>query len=586
MSGDRAVTKPEPDDFLDPETNKLDEVEIVDLPFQAPEVIYRPVPYEDITVESEVGAVWRVRFVLASDPSVQFGLDVNGDIEFGREGSGPGFVDLGPYGAELLGVSRRHLRMHPTLTNLYIIDLSSTNGTRRNGRQIGANTPYSLADGDLLTLGRLEVAVNIIKRPRGRTGHLHEKADLGEALLQMAKAITSQLELREVLNQALEMAMSLTMADEAAIWLLDEQSGEFFLEASRGVEDPEPSYTQMPMTDSIAGEVLANGELLRASRTDGAEPIRITTGHLVEAVLYVPLILGCVALGVLMVAHRKEGSTFNKRDEKLLAAIGDVAAIAVQNARLIRDLEQSFAEVRAAQSRLVRTARLAALGELAAMIAHQINNPLTTILGDAEMLVQDLPEGHAGHESAAAVYRAGQRAKSVVDRLLHLARPATHTQLLDVSDTIQAALDLVSGRLQAAGNRLEVDVAPELPLVDALPGQLEDVWLNLLMNAHHAQREDEPGTIGVSSRLIRDGSAIEVIVWDTGSGISPEDLERVFDPFFTTKPRDVGTGLGLYICKQIVNEHKGHISIASELGQGTKVSVRLPVAPTHLVREV
>jgi signal transduction histidine kinase len=335
---------------------------------------------------------------------------------------------------------------------------------------------------------------------------------------------------------------------------------------------------QLPMADSTAGEVLVTGELLRASRTDGAGPIEIADGHPVEAVLYVPLILGCVALGVLMVAHCKEGSTFSKRDEKLLAAIGDVAAIAVQNARLIRDLEQSFAEVREAQSRLVHTARLAALGELAAMIAHQINNPLTTILGDAEMLMQDLPEGQAGHESAAAVFRAGQRAKTVVDRLLHLARPATHTQPLDVNDTIQAALDLVSGRLQATGNRLEVDVAPELPVVDALPGQLEDVWLNLLMNAHHAQRDGEPGTIGVSSALIRDGMAIEVTVWDTGSGISAEDMERVFDPFFTTKPRNVGTGLGLYICKQIVSQHKGQISIDSEPGQGTRVSVRLPVA--------
>jgi signal transduction histidine kinase len=578
--------RPESGGVLEPETTELDKIEASDLPLHAPEVVYRPLPHDDITVESGAGVVWRVRFALASDPSMQFGLDVNGDIEFGREGDSPDFVDLSSYDADLLGVSRRHLRMHPTLTNLYVIDLSSTNGTWRNGRRIGANTPYGLADGDVLTLGRLELTIDIVKRPRGRTGHLHDKADLGEVLVQMAKAITSQWELQEVLNQALEMAMSLTMADEAAIWLLDEQTGEFFLEASRGVGDREPDYTHLPMTDSIAGEVLATGELLRASRADGAEPIEVTTGHQVEAVLYVPLILGCVALGVLMVSHRKIGSTFSQRDEKLLAAIGDVAAIAVQNARLIRDLEQSFAEVREAQSRLVRTARLAALGELAAMVAHQINNPLTTILGDAEMLMQDLPEGHTGHESAAAVFRAGQRAKTVVDRLLHLARPATHTQPLDVNSTIQAALDLVSGRLQATGNRLAVDLASELPVVDALPGQLEDVWLNLLMNAHHAQQDGEPGTIGVSSALVRDGLAIEVTVWDTGTGIPPEDLERVFDPFFTTKPRDMGTGLGLYICKQIVNQHKGHISITSELGQGTRVSVRLPVASAHFAGEV
>jgi signal transduction histidine kinase len=577
--------KPTSGDMLRPETTELNGGESSKMAFVPPEVVYRPVPHQDGVDEAAAEVVWRVRFELASDPSVRFGLDVNGEIELGREGKGPAFVDLSPYDAEMLGVSRCHLRMHPTPINLFIIDLDSTNGTRRNGRMIGANTPYSLADGDILTLGRLELVVSIVRRPRGRTGLLHEKADVGEALMQMAKAITSQLELEEVLNQALEMAMSLTMADEAAIWLVDEQTGEFFLEGARGVEDREPDYMHLPMADSIAGEVLTTGELLRVSRTDGEEPIKVTTGHLVEAVLYVPLILGCVALGVLMVAHRKEGSVFSKRDEKLLAAIGDVSAIAVQNARLIRDLEHSFAEVRKAQSRLVQTARLAALGELAAMIAHQINNPLTTILGDAEMLMQDLPQEHAGHESAAAVYRAGQRAKTVVDRLLNLAQPATHTQPLDVNDTIQAALDLVSGRLQAAGNRLTVDMAAELPVVNALPGQLEDVWLNLLMNSHDAMQAGEPGAIGVSTALIRDGQAIEVVVWDTGSGISPEDLEHVFDPFFTTKPRDMGTGLGLYICKQIVNQHKGHISITSEPGQGTRVIVRLPVASAYIVEE-
>jgi signal transduction histidine kinase len=511
-------------------------------------------------------------------------LDVNGEVVFGTEGGGPGFIDLNPYDAERLGVSRRHLMLRPTDTNLFCLDLGSTNGTRRNGRPIGAHTPYSLASGDILALGRLELVVGILQRPTARTAVLREKADLGEALMQMAKAITSQLELDEVLSQALEMAVSLASADETAIWLVDEQSGELFLEAECGIEDEQVRHMRLPVTDTMAGAVIESGEPLRASREPDREQIKVKTGYLVEAVVYVPLTQGGVTFGVLMAAHRAAGSKFDARDEMLLAAIADLAAIAVQNARLFRDLERSVSDLHEAQSQLVRAARLAALGELAAMVAHQINNPLTTVLADAEMLMQDLPLGRGSHDSAAAIFRAGQRAKTVVDRLLNMARADSHMQPLDVNDTIRAALELISGQLRATGSELEVDLASDLPNIDAFPGQLEDVWLNLLTNARDALRGTGSGAIGVTSALVGEGQAIEVTVWDNGSGIPPEHMEQLFSPFFTTKPRGAGTGLGLYICKQIISQHRGEIAVSSEPGNGTSISVRLPIVAPYRIR--
>jgi signal transduction histidine kinase len=330
-----------------------------------PEVKYRPMPHSDVA-GGEAYPVWRVRFELAFDRSVGFGLDANGDIVLGRGKDAPDFIDLSPYAGEVLGVSRRHLMLRPTATKLFVLDLGSTNGTWLNGRPVGVNTPYHLTDGDLLALGRLQFVVRIIRRPTGHTAALREKADLGEALIQMAQTITSQLELDEILSQALEMAMSLTAAGESAIWLVDEQTGELFLEAERGIQDEQIKRTRLPVTDTLAGEVIKTGKSLRASRKTQDEQIKIKTGHLVEAVIYAPLNLGGVAFGVLSAAHREPGKEFSKQDEKLLAAIADFAAIAVQNSRLYQATDKALAR---------RVGELGALNEIsnAALTSLDLN---------------------------------------------------------------------------------------------------------------------------------------------------------------------------------------------------------------------
>jgi two-component system NtrC family sensor kinase len=264
------------------------------------------------------------------------------------------------------------------------------------------------------------------------------------------------------------------------------------------------------------------------------------------------------------------GKAFGERDERLLEAIADHAAVAVHNARL-------FEALRRTQSRLIQVARLSALGEMAAIVAHQINNPLTTILADAEILLQDLSSKHVNYASARAIHMAGQRAKAVVDRLLYMAHPAAEMQPVQVNDTITATLELVSGQLTMGGHEVKLHLSPNLPEIDALTGQLEDVWLNLLINARDALRETKGGLIVIRSGLSKDGEAVEVTISDSGGGIAEENLKRVFDPDFTTKPRGVGTGLGLYICKQIVGQHKGQITITSQEGKGTRVSVLLPI---------
>ena len=327
------------------------------------ELYYRPVPY--VTADERALPIWRVRFLLTIDKQQQFGLEINDEIHLGRGKNESDIIDLTPYNAEKLGVSRRHVALRPTPSNLFVVDLGSTNGTRRNGRSIGLNTPYSLADGDILTLGNLQLTVHIVRRPYLQTAPLKNRPDLVDALAQIGKAITSQLNLDEVLNQVVATAMSLTAAGETSIWLVDEATGELFLEARRGIDDAKLRRTRMPINeDTPAGRVIKTGKPIRTRSEPGEAAQQVMTGYLVEALAYVPISLGGVTFGVLASAHREPGKSFDDHDERLLGAIADYAAIAIQNARLYRATDLALNE---------RVRELAALNELSHTVSASLD---------------------------------------------------------------------------------------------------------------------------------------------------------------------------------------------------------------------
>lgn len=297
-----------------------------------------------------------------------------------------------------------------------------------------------------------------------------------------------------------------------------------------------------------------------------------------SAQLVLPLVFKGRTVGLVQLFDIDPDREFTSREMALAHTLAGQAAVALENAHLVRDLQRSLAEQKAMQSRLVHAARLSALGELSTVVAHQINNPLTTILGDAEMLVQDLPPDDRSRESAQAILRAGQRAKLVVERLLTMAHMDEEPRTQDVNQTIGETLQLVGAQLTRKHIALELQLADDLEPVRAIPGQLEDVWMNLLINSRDAiiHAACDAGKIRIASRMLGSGTLVEVRITDNGCGIQDRQIRQIFDPFFTTKPRGEGTGLGLYICRQIIGEHGGEIAIESELGKGTTVIVTLP----------
>lgn len=273
-----------------------------------------------------------------------------------------------------------------------------------------------------------------------------------------------------------------------------------------------------------------------------------------------------------------------------MTAFAAHAAVAIENARLYQDLQQRMEELGETQACLVQSAKMAALGQLAAGVAHELNNPLQSVLGFAELLAWNIPPDDPMREDLSTIAGEARRARDIVRRLLQFSRQAnSHKETSDVNRILRETLDLLRQQVENSNITLKERYEADLPPISLAVGQMKQVFLNLVTNSLHAMTLSSPaetpqgGTLIVSSEWLRDESHPEPLEWvavriaDTGPGILAEDLPHIFEPFFTTKPVGQGTGLGLSVSLGIVQEHGGSIEVESEPGRGTAFTVFLPV---------
>ncbi len=239
-------------------------------------------------------------------------------------------------------------------------------------------------------------------------------------------------------------------------------------------------------------------------------------------------------------------------------------------------LERAQTELKQAQEQVARSARLAAAGEIAAGVAHQINNPLTTVIAESHLLLESSAARDDQYESLAAIHDAATRAGNVVQQLLDLSRTAVCDMTeFDVNESLRNVIALLNSQIIPHVERFDVELASDLPPIKASGEHLEDVvWINLLLNARDAVRERPDGFIRVVTSYNAADQMVEVTIIDNGVGIHPDNLPHIFDPFFTTKER--GTGLGLATCHDVMVQHGGTIQVESEPGKGARFVVRLP----------
>ncbi len=299
----------------------------------------------------------------------------------------------------------------------------------------------------------------------------------------------------------------------------------------------------------------------------------------------VPLIANNQAFGALWIGRK---IPLTSGDMRLLGAIGNMAANAINRQTLHENLEIQLEALRNAQARLVQSEKLAAIGELVAGVAHELNNPLTTILLSAELTQQHPDLTIDARKDLGKIITESRRATNIVRSLLDFARQrAPERKPVQVNEVVISSLNLLSYELVSHNIFYELQLAPKLPITLADSHQLQQVFVNLINNAQQAMFSSkgqgrikittETGLFRYFTNVSNTSPFIRIIFEDNGSGIPPEIMPRIFDPFFTTKPEGEGTGLGLSVCHGIISEHDGHIWAESKVGEGATFFIELPV---------
>jgi PAS domain S-box-containing protein len=374
--------------------------------------------------------------------------------------------------------------------------------------------------------------------------------------------------------------------------------------------DAPHTLTQVLRTGQAWFDPVVSANRLRAEARDAAHwELEQTLGFQSEIV--VPLLARGRVLGTITCVLGEGVRRYSAADLALAEELARRAALAFDNVRLYQearaaqaalqqahavleqrvaertaDLEhemterqQAEAQLRQQQAMLFQHEKLAAMGTMLASVAHELNNPLAVIMMEADLLHEERQDDDVQAEPLKAITQAAERCMRIVRNFLTLARQhPPERQNVALNTVIHGAMELLVYGLQVDTITLDWQLAPDLPVLWADPHQLHQVIVNLVTNAHHALREVPlPRRLTLTTRYNPRGPEVVLEVADTGPGIPPALQARLFEPFFTTKPPGVGTGLGLPLCRGIIEEHGGSISVESQPGQGTVFRVVLPM---------
>ncbi len=448
------------------------------------------------------------------------------------------------------------------------------------GQHLEANLRYSL-----ILMTALALALPLLRKLESGLDRLmfQHRHGVREALISLGKELSSILEV-EVLGQRLtESLVSRIPLTHASLKLYDPATDAFGRHAwasSGAIDVPEIA---IPAKSALALWLQATGRTLVLEEA-GFQPrlapgIRDAAKELEahRASMLIPFRLDGQLSGILVLGEKLSGGIFEQQEIELLEMLVGETAVALRNARLYEELRNQVDELQRTQQQLIQSAKLAAIGELAANVAHEINSPLMSILGYAGLLLNQTPPDAPAHRKLSVIADETNRARKIIQDLLHFARRREpRREPVSIHDLLDRSLGLLGGKLAEAGVEVETVFDPELPPIWADGDQLTQVFMNLIANATDAMPEG--GRLVVRTE-VRDGGDpyLAVSFQDTGVGLRQDQLARIFEPFYTTKPERQGTGLGLSVSLGIVKNHGGRIDVESAPGKGTTMAVLLPL---------
>jgi PAS domain S-box-containing protein len=429
---------------------------------------------------------------------------------------------------------------------------------------------------------RLLLLNDVTERKRAEEETLRRNEEL-EVLAKISTAMRAAQSRSEIYSILVNQLAVLMQAEGAAIALRNAEDGGSAVELG-GQKWADLTGLRLPAQAQEGSDPAGNAAWRKnGGPDDSALSLQLTHG--LDAVAHAPLIANGQVIGTIWIGR---SSPISGHDIRLLTAIGEMAATAIQRQSLHEDLQIQLNALRQTQARLVQSEKLAAIGQLAAGIAHELNNPLTSVVLYSQLVQQEKLDG-AVQGNLEKVVAEALRAGKIVRGLLDFARQRPiHRVPVQVNEVLRSSLDLIAYEIDADGVTVGLDLAAGLPTITADLYQLTQVFINLIQNSIQAMHS-VPGrrelkiitACGPSDYYLPDADPrqmVRISFIDSGPGIPEELITRIFDPFFTTKSEGGGTGLGLSICHGIVAEHDGHIWAESVVGQGSTFIVELPVS--------
>jgi len=418
-----------------------------------------------------------------------------------------------------------------------------------------------------------------------RNARLYEETQrrlrYNETLVSISQVLGSTLDLTDLLRRATREMVRALGGDMGVAWLLTPDRRRFV--PLVGYHIPKDvlgatAASSLLLDDPVITALKAARGPIAAADSQAEEWSGMAAARVVahKSMLIQPIFWNDELIGGFSILWLREPHRFSPDELRLAEGIALQGALAIENSRLYEGVKQQMAELKQTQAQLVQSTKLAAIGELAANIAHEINNPLTTVLGFASFIAERLPADDPTREELGLIQEEASRARDIVRDLLQFSRQRDFMpEPSDTNTVLEQVVAMV--RRQGALNTITVTEAygADLPMVEMDVPRIKQVFLNIINNAVYAMKDGGALTI----RTTLDGGTVRIAFEDTGPGIPAEVLGRIFDPFFTTKPEVSGTGLGLSVSLGIVQSHGGMIDVKSTVGAGTIFSVALPI--TH-----
>jgi len=451
---------------------------------------------------------------------------------------------------------------------------------------------------DMGFITRVELENAIIKQDTTVEGYKSLESDKLGIALEMGSIINSTLNLAEVLTHIMDLVNRLTNSVASTLMLLDYNTGELVFSVPTGPEADKLTDIRISSSDGIAGWVVEHEQpaLIPDAKEDSRHYPEIDkmSGIETKSILCVPLKAKTKLIGVLEVINKSDGTSFTDEDALLLSIFASQAAMAIENARLFSELKDSLEDEIRIQKKLAELEKFRALGQLASGVAHDFNNVLMSIQGNASLTLLDIDSSSPQYERIKNIEQTVLSGAGLTKQLLGFAKGGKYeVKSTNLNDLIKQGSEMF-GRTKKE-IKIYTKLQPDIHIVEVDQTQIESVFVNLYVNAWeampsegelHLQTEnvvlDE-----MSGKLfdVKPGRYVKISVTDTGLGMDEKIQKRIFDPFFTTKEKGRGTGLGLASAYSIIKNHEGTLDVYSKINEGTTFHIYLPASEKRVVKK-